>query len=421
MKLKMRGSSHHVLTNQSENVVYNNIKQLRDENQFFDVTLICEDGAILQAHKLVLASHSDRFKSILTQLSSSISLQKSSIFLTDVTGQEMEDVLDFIYVGEARVARDNLSRFLNVAKTLHINSLIEEDDSNVGPAASKPSSSRLSNSPVKRKLPEDTELLIKNEAIADDYEDEGTTEHDNDAGYYYENEIENDAPEDEASVLTDDNETNKQPSTSSSVIISFKNSSDEPPRQSSSSSSSPTKKKKVYKKCKRQEKEELSAEESAKVLLENLKALGMNKLSKQMIKDSKTRKIVKKIMSQPTRKLPCPVEYMNNEQLIKWLNKEILKDIIEQGKKPRTMVRWGDEACHPLCWPDEIWPWHLVTNPAHAQNLKPEHVNTVETWKIAVSNRLRNKGINPEDYVSEDCTEEEVKGKMRARGIPRPK
>ena len=124
----MRGSSHHVLTNQSENVVYNNIKQLRDENQFFDVTLICEDGAILQAHKLVLASHSDRFKSILTQLSSSISLQKSSIFLTDVTGQEMEDILDFIYVGEARVARDNLSRFLNVAKTLHINSLIEEDD-----------------------------------------------------------------------------------------------------------------------------------------------------------------------------------------------------------------------------------------------------------------------------------------------------
>ena len=57
----------HLLRNHSENVVHKNIKLLRDENQFFDVTLICEDGVVASAHKLILASHSDKFKQILSQ------------------------------------------------------------------------------------------------------------------------------------------------------------------------------------------------------------------------------------------------------------------------------------------------------------------------------------------------------------------
>ena len=56
-----------------------------------------------------------------------------------------------------------------------------------------------------------------------------------------------------------------------------------------------------------------------KVLLDNLKVLGLSKLSKDILKDAKSRKLFKKIMSKPTSKLPCPLEFMNGIQLSSWL------------------------------------------------------------------------------------------------------
>ena len=67
--------SQHLIRNQSEWVVNSNIKLLREQNQFFDVSLLCEDGARLAAHKVILAAHSDKFRQILEQMSSSDVLQ----------------------------------------------------------------------------------------------------------------------------------------------------------------------------------------------------------------------------------------------------------------------------------------------------------------------------------------------------------
>ena len=394
-------SPHHVLRNQSENIVFNNIKLLRDENQLFDISLICEDGTVHQAHKVVLASQSERFKTILNHLSSS-GVQQTSIFLTGVKGSELENILDFLYVGEAKVVQEKLSRFLNVASLLHINSLLSEDDARQDFSHLSSSSTSRRSPMMKRKQTDDTELepIVKNEVDVD--EDEEVDYDDNYGGFDVDNDNDNEQEEESDDVVGE----------ASSVCIPIV-------QQSPSKVISKVSKKKGKRSSRVVE--NVTEDESAKVLLENLKALGMSKLSNKMIKDTKTRKIVKKIMSQPMRKLPCPVEYMNTEQLIKWMKNEILKDIIEQGKRPVTRIKWGDEACRPSCWPEEIFPWHLVTNPSHGQTMKPEHVNTVETWKMVVINRLRSKGINPEDYVSEECTEEEVNSKMRCRGISCPK
>ena len=81
-------------------------------------------------------------------------------------------------------------------------------------------------------------------------------------------------------------------------------------------------------------------------------------------------------------------------------------------------VLWGDEQCHPTFWPDEIWPWNLVTNIVHKQFKKPKDVNMVETFKIAVRQRLQEKNLDPDTYISEEYTEEEDMMKKRARGIP---
>ena len=95
-------------------------------------------------------------------------------------------------------------------------------------------------------------------------------------------------------------------------------------------------------------------QEDKAILIENLKQLGLTALSKNVFKNAKLKKIFKTVMSCPTLRLPCPVELMSHPQLVYWLQKEILRDIIEQGKVPRLRIFWGEESCHPLCWPDEV-------------------------------------------------------------------
>ena len=163
--------------------------------------------------------------------------------------------------------------------------------------------------------------------------------------------------------------------------------------------------------------EELSEGERGKVLMENLKALDPS-ICRKLIRDHRSRKILKKHMSRPITKLPCPVQFMNASQLAFWLSREIPKDIIEQGKAPKGRVVWGDEDCHPRCWPDEVWPWHLVSNisaktPVH----KPPGVSAVETYKLAVLNRLKQKNIDPDTIITEDYTRELDLRKKRVRGI----
>ena len=163
--------------------------------------------------------------------------------------------------------------------------------------------------------------------------------------------------------------------------------------------------------------EELSEGERGKVLMENLKALDPS-ICRKLIRDHRSRKILKKHMSRPITKLPCPVQFMNASQLAFWLSREIPKDIIEQGKAPKGRVVWGDEDCHPRCWPDEVWPWHLVSNisaktPVH----KPPGVSAVETYKLAVLNRLKQKNIDPDSLITEDYTKELDLRKKRVRGL----
>ena len=154
-----------------------------------------------------------------------------------------------------------------------------------------------------------------------------------------------------------------------------------------------------------------------KVLHENLKVLGLSKISKEILKDAKSRKYFKKIMSKPNVKLPCPLEFMNGTQMTAWLLPEFQKDFIEQGKAPRPSIPWGDPDYRPLCWPETMWPWHLVGNLSQKQINKPPHVSIPETLKMAVKTRLKHLNIDPKKFVSEDYTEDKEKRKKMIRGI----
>ena len=97
----------HLIRNQSIGVVNSNIKLLREQNQFFYLSLVCEDGARLPAHKVILAAHSDKIRQILEQMSSSDVLHtpvSHCVFLTGVREEELTNILDPGLKGEAKVS-----------------------------------------------------------------------------------------------------------------------------------------------------------------------------------------------------------------------------------------------------------------------------------------------------------------------------
>ena len=95
---------------------------MRKEEDFFDVTLVSEELRHISAHKLVLSSSSDLFKSILkaTQTSNPHPL----IYLSGVSAKHLNFAMNYIYQGEVEILQEDLGEFLNVARKLKIEGLI---------------------------------------------------------------------------------------------------------------------------------------------------------------------------------------------------------------------------------------------------------------------------------------------------------
>ena len=63
----IRESSFHLLKS-SKGSPYRTLQRFRDSGEFSDVSLVSDDGDMYPAHKMVLASHSQKLDRILTQL-----------------------------------------------------------------------------------------------------------------------------------------------------------------------------------------------------------------------------------------------------------------------------------------------------------------------------------------------------------------
>ena len=93
---------------------------LREDNDFADVTLACEDGKQFEAHKVILASSSPFFQNILRRNKHSHPL----IFMRGLRSEDLEAIIDFLYCGEANVFQENLGSFLAIAEELQLKGLI---------------------------------------------------------------------------------------------------------------------------------------------------------------------------------------------------------------------------------------------------------------------------------------------------------
>ena len=99
---------------------------LREGSDFADVTLACEDGHQIEAHKVILAASSPFFQAILQRNQHSHPL----IYMRGVKSVDMVAMVDFLYFGEANVYQENLDSFLAIAAELELKGLKGSDDQN---------------------------------------------------------------------------------------------------------------------------------------------------------------------------------------------------------------------------------------------------------------------------------------------------
>ncbi|XP_023340303.1 zinc finger and BTB domain-containing protein 14 isoform X7 [Eurytemora carolleeae] len=99
-------------------------RELREEKDFFDVTLACDDSQ-LQAHKVILSACSPFFRNILRKNPH----QHPLLYLKGVKYKELVSVLNFMYMGEVNVAQEELNSFLSVAEELRVKGLTQNNSS----------------------------------------------------------------------------------------------------------------------------------------------------------------------------------------------------------------------------------------------------------------------------------------------------
>ncbi|XP_046965658.1 broad-complex core protein isoform X1 [Vanessa cardui] len=98
-------------------------ENLRDDEDFVDVTLAC-DGKSLKAHRVVLSACSPYFRELLK----STPCKHPVIVLQDVAFPDLHALVEFIYHGEVNVHQRSLSSFLKTAEVLRVSGLTQNDD-----------------------------------------------------------------------------------------------------------------------------------------------------------------------------------------------------------------------------------------------------------------------------------------------------
>ena len=105
------------------------LKEMSSDDSFADVTLVTDDKKQIKAHRNILSACSSVFKEIL-QINTNNN--HPVIYLRGIQYPEMESILQFIYLGEAKFYEERIKDFLTVAKNLEIREVakgIEDGDS----------------------------------------------------------------------------------------------------------------------------------------------------------------------------------------------------------------------------------------------------------------------------------------------------
>ena len=99
-------------------------ESLRKNDDFADVTLACEDGQQIEAHKVILAASSTFFQNLLRKTKHVHPL----IYLRGVKLEDLMAIVDFLYFGETNIWKENLESFLTIAEEFKLKGLTNENE-----------------------------------------------------------------------------------------------------------------------------------------------------------------------------------------------------------------------------------------------------------------------------------------------------
>ena len=112
--------------NDFQDLVQTSFAELRNDTDFTDVTLACEDQSI-KAHKVILSACSPFFSKLLKNHLHPQPL----IYMRGMKSCDLTAIVDFIYLGEANIFQEQLESFLALAEELELKGLNGSSDEKV--------------------------------------------------------------------------------------------------------------------------------------------------------------------------------------------------------------------------------------------------------------------------------------------------
>ncbi|XP_068248105.1 zinc finger and BTB domain-containing protein 14-like isoform X1 [Palaemon carinicauda] len=114
--LSLRWNNHH-------SSFMHTLSNLRNKESYSDITLAC-DGKFYSVHKIVLSTCSDYFVDILNRTP----CKHPIIILKDIRQQDLEALLNYMYLGEVNVGQNDLACLIKAAECLRIKGLAVPDE-----------------------------------------------------------------------------------------------------------------------------------------------------------------------------------------------------------------------------------------------------------------------------------------------------
>ena len=106
-----------------ENIV-SSFHGLREDLDFSDVTLACEENKQIEAHRVILSACSPFFRSVLRMNKHSHPM----IYMRGLKSKDLVAIVDFIYHGEANIYQEDLDGFLALAEELQLKGLTRQNE-----------------------------------------------------------------------------------------------------------------------------------------------------------------------------------------------------------------------------------------------------------------------------------------------------